>query len=188
MVARVALGRHRRAALHDSLVAVGLALAGRVSRNPRRARTLMAVHQQAALVGLVAIAVHGIALLGDRFLAPGLSGIAVPFVLGHEPLWTGSASPAAGWPRARAERLGQGPHRARAVAQAAPATILVYVLAVAHTLGSGTDASEPWMRVLLVTTGAPILFLFLMRVLPQGGSAPRSAASASRWSPPRAPA
>ncbi len=43
----------------------------------------------------------------------------------------------------------------------------MYVLSVAHTLGSGTDASEPWMRMLLLTTGAPILFLFLVRVLPQ---------------------
>jgi ferredoxin-NADP reductase len=45
------------------------------------------------------------------------------------------------------------------------ATILVYVLSVAHTLGAGTDASEPWMRMLLLVTGAPILFLFVMRVL-----------------------
>ena len=51
-------------------VAVGLAMAGRVSRNPRLARVLLTVHQQAALAGLVAIAVHGITLLGDRFLSP----------------------------------------------------------------------------------------------------------------------
>ena len=154
-------------------VAVGLAMAGRVSRNPRLARTLMAVHQQAALVGLVAIAVHGITLLGDRFLAPGLTGIAVPFVIDHEPLWTGLGV-IGGWLAAALglsywvrHRIGPGLWR-----RLHRATILVYVLAVAHTLGSGTDASEPWMRVLLVTTGAPILFLFLMRVLPQPRQGP----------------
>ena len=47
-------------------VGVGLAMAGRLS--PALARTLLSVHQQTALVGLVAIAVHGITLLGDRFL------------------------------------------------------------------------------------------------------------------------
>ena len=47
------------------------------------------------------------------------------------------------------------------------ATLLVYVLSVAHTLGAGTDAGEPWMRALLLATGAPILFLFLLRVLPR---------------------
>src|SRR5688572_29059140 len=70
-------------------VGVGLAMAGRVAGNPRLSRVLMAAHQQTALVGLVAIAVHGIALLGDRFMDPGLAGIAVPFVIRHEPLWTG---------------------------------------------------------------------------------------------------
>jgi ferredoxin-NADP reductase len=149
-------------------VGVGLAMAGRVSRNPRLARALMAVHQQTALVGLVAIAVHGITLLGDRFMDPGLAGIAVPFVIGHEPLFTGLGI-IGGWLAAVLglsywirNRIGAGLWR-----KLHRATILVYVLSVAHTLGAGTDASEPWMRVLLLTTGAPILFLFLMRVLPQ---------------------
>ena len=45
------------------------------------------------------------------------------------------------------------------------ATIVVYVLSVAHVLGA-TDAAEPWMRLLLLATGAPVLFLFVMRVVP----------------------
>jgi ferredoxin-NADP reductase len=154
-------------------VAVGLAMAGRVSRRPRLARALMAVHQQTALVGLVAIAVHGITLLGDRFIDPGLAGIAVPFVIDHEPLWTGLGV-VGGWLAAALglsywirDRIGPALWR-----KLHRATILVYVLSVAHTLGSGTDASEPWMRVLLVATGAPVLFLFLMRVLPQQRTGP----------------
>ena len=55
-------------------VGVGLAMAGRVSRRPALARTLLSVHQHTALIGLIAIAVHGITLLGDRFLSPGLAG------------------------------------------------------------------------------------------------------------------
>jgi ferredoxin-NADP reductase len=149
-------------------VGIGLAMAGRVSRNPRLARSLMALHQQTALIGLVAIAVHGIALLGDRFLAPGLAGIAVPFVIDREPLWTGLGV-VGGWLGAALglsywirQRIGAALWR-----RLHRATVLVYVLSVAHTLGAGTDASEPWMRVLLVATGAPIVFLFLMRVQPQ---------------------
>ena len=165
-------------------------MAGRVSRNPRLSRALMAVHQQTALVGLVAIAVHGIALLGDRFLAPGLAGIAVPFVIGHEPLWTGLGDHRRLARRAARPEL-LGPRTASAPAlwrRLHRATILVYVLSVAHTLGSGTDASEPWMRMLLLTTGAPILFLFLDARAAAAASGPaRSAASASRRSRPRAP-
>lgn len=145
-------------------VGVGLAMAGRLA--PRRARTLLAVHQQSALVGLVAIAVHGITLLGDTFLSPSLGDIAIPFTSEHEPLWTGLGV-TGGWLAAILglsywvrHRIGAGLWR-----RLHKATILVYVLSVAHTLGAGTDASEPWMRTLLVVTGAPILFLFLLRVL-----------------------
>ncbi|MDQ3935537.1 MAG: FAD-binding oxidoreductase [Actinomycetota bacterium] len=148
-------------------VAIGLAMAGRVSAQPDRRRLLMAVHQWTALVGLVAIAVHGILLLGDSFMKPGLVGISVPFVIDHKPLWTGLGV-TGGWLAAilglsywLRDRI--GPKRWRAMHRA---TILVYVLSVAHTLGSGTDAGEPWMRMLVVATGAPVLFLFVMRVLP----------------------
>ena len=46
------------------------------------------------------------------------------------------------------------------------ATILVYVLAVVHTLGAGTDAGEPWLRWAMALTGAPILYLLVVRMLP----------------------
>jgi ferredoxin-NADP reductase len=146
-------------------VGVGLMMASRMS--PRLSARLVAVHQQTALVGLIAIAVHGITLLGDKFLDPGLLGISVPFVIDHAPLWTGLGV-TGGWLAAILglsyyARNRIGPQRWRRLHKA---TLLVYLLSVAHTLGSGTDASEPWMRMLLVVTGAPILFLFLVRILP----------------------
>jgi ferredoxin-NADP reductase len=154
-------------------VGIGLAMAGRVSRRPELARTLMSLHQQTAVVGLVAIAVHGITLLGDRFLAPSLGDIALPFTSTYEPLWTGLGV-TAGWLGAVLglsywvrDRIGAALWR-----KLHRATVFVYVLAVAHTLGAGTDASEPWMRMLLLGTAAPILFLFVMRLLaPRAGPA-----------------
>ena len=145
-------------------VGIGLAMAGRL--RPRAARTLLGIHQQTALVGLVAIAVHAITLLGDRFMSPSIGDITLPFTSTYEPLWTGLGV-TGGW---LAAILGLsywirhriGPALWRKLHRA---TVLVYVLAVAHTLGAGTDASEPWMLVLLVATGAPILFLLLMRIL-----------------------
>jgi ferredoxin-NADP reductase len=143
-------------------VGLGLAMAGRVSRS----RALMALHQQTALVGLVAIAVHGITLLGDRFLAPSIGDIALPFTSTLEPVWTGLGV-TGGWLAAILglsywirNRIGAGLWR-----RLHRATILVHVLSVAHAVGAGTDASEPWMQLLLVITGAPILFLFVLRVL-----------------------
>ncbi len=154
-------------------VAIGLAMAGRVSHRPGLARTLLTVHQQTALVGLVAIAVHGITLLGDRFLSPSIGDIVLPFTSTYAPLWTGLGV-TAGWLGALLGlsywiRHRIGPALWRKLHRA---TVLVYVLAVAHTLGAGTDASTTWMRVLLVVTGAPIVFLFIMRVLtPPAGPA-----------------
>ena len=152
-------------------VGLGLAMAGRVTSVPRLHRALMALHQQTALVGLVAIAVHGITLLGDHYLRPGLAGISVPFVIDHARIWT-AMGVTGGWLAAilglsywMRHRI--GPARWRKLHRA---TLLVYILAVAHTLGSGTDAGETWMRLLLVATAAPILFLFVMRVLPAPGA------------------
>jgi ferredoxin-NADP reductase len=145
-------------------VGVGLAMAGRL--RPSLARTLLSVHQQTALVGLVAIAVHGITLLGDRFLKPTVGDIVVPFTSAHEPLWTGLGV-TGGWLAAILGLSFWARHRIGAALwrKLHRATILVYVLSVAHVLGAGTDAAESWMRALLLTTGAPILFLFVMRVL-----------------------
>ena len=146
-------------------VGIGLAMAGKVAARPLGAQ-LMAIHQHTALAGLVAIAVHGLTLLGDAHLSPSLGDIAIPFTSEHEPLWTGLGV-TGGW---LAAALGLtyyvrdkiGPKRWRSLHKL---TILVYVLGVAHTLGAGTDAGQPWLLAMLALTGAPVLFLFVMRVL-----------------------
>ncbi|MCW3010993.1 MAG: sulfurase, partial [Solirubrobacterales bacterium] len=148
-------------------VGLGLALAARVTRDPARMRLLGGLHQHAALTALVAIAVHGIALLGDGFLHPSVADVAVPFVMDRERVWTGLGV-TGGWVAALLglsywlrDRL--GPRRWRAAHRL---TTLAYVLSVLHALGAGTDAAEPWMLVLVVGSGAPVLFLLVLRVLP----------------------
>jgi methionine sulfoxide reductase heme-binding subunit len=49
--------------------------------------------------------------------------------------------------------------------QAHRLTIVVYALAVAHTLGAGTDASTPWMRIWLFATAPVIAVLFVVRLV-----------------------
>ena len=176
-------------------VTLGLAMAGRVARDPRRRRAMLSVHEQTALAGLVAIAVHGVTLLGDRWLHPGPVGIAVPFAMDYRPVWTGlgilGAYLAAALGLSFYARRRIGAKRWRSLHRA---TILVYVLAVAHTLGAGSDAATPWLRAQLVLTGAPVLFLLVMRVLPAArvsagargarpGSAPSPAPRSARSRP-----
>ena len=149
-------------------VALGLLMSGKLMRKPGRARTLVALHEQLALGGLLAIAVHGITLLGDAFLHPGLKGILIPGSIDYRPLWVGLGI-GAGY---LAAALGLSFYARRSIGprlwrKAHRATIVVYVLSVLHTLGAGTDASTPWLRWAMVISGAPILFLLTLRMLPQ---------------------
>jgi hypothetical protein len=51
-------------------------------------------------------------------------------------------------------------------------TILAYVLALAHVVGSGTDVRSPWMIAMLTGLTAPIAFAFSCRVLPGAVASP----------------
>jgi methionine sulfoxide reductase heme-binding subunit len=146
-------------------VALGLAMAARAVRRPGLPKILVAVHEHAALAALVAIAVHGITLLGDRWLDPGVAGITVPFVMDHRPLFTGLGI-VAGY---LAAILGLTFYVRRRVGtkrwrRAHRLTPLVYLLGAAHALGAGTDTR--WVAVLLVASATPVLYLGVLRALP----------------------
>jgi sulfoxide reductase heme-binding subunit YedZ len=157
-------------ALLATSVGLGLAMAARALRRPGLPRIALAIHEHLALAALVAIAVHGIALLGDRWLHPGPAGIAVPFAMDYRPLWTGLGI-VAGYLGAALGltfyvRRRLGTRRWRTAHRLTP---LVYVLAVAHTLGAGTDAGTPWLRGLLVALSIPLVYLAVLRALPAPG-------------------
>jgi sulfoxide reductase heme-binding subunit YedZ len=145
-------------------VLLGLTMAGRLRRGPGAAKTRVA-HEQLALAAIVAIAVHGISLLGDPWLRPGLSGITVPFALGYRPIYTGLGL-IAGYltvllalsfyvRRRIGGRTWRRLHRL---------TTGAYVLAVVHALGSGTDASLPAVRWAVLSSAAAVGALFAYRV------------------------
>lgn len=155
-------------------VGLGLWASIRAKRRPGMAVAMRGAHEHLALVGLVSIAVHGVALLGDPWLRPGVSGIAVPFEIGYRTVWV-AAGIIGGYLAALLGlsfyvRRHLGAARWRRVHRLAS---LVYVLAVAHTLGAGTDAGTPWLRSLMIVTGAPIIALFLIRVSQPARPAPQ---------------
>lgn len=168
-------------ALISLAVVIGLAMATGVLRRPGAKRELMRLHEHVALAGLGAITVHGLSLLGDQWLRPGLKGIAVPFALGYRPVFTGLGVIAAylaallGLSFYARRRIG-----ARLWRRLHRATVVVWLLSVVHVLGAGTDASTPWLRGILLLTGAPILYLSLLRVLqrPRRAGPPARAAAA----------
>ena len=75
--------------LISASVMLGLAMAARVLTRPSLKRACPRLHEQVALTALAAIAVHGLALLGDHWLKPGWRGITIPFALSYRPGFTG---------------------------------------------------------------------------------------------------
>ncbi len=147
-------------------VGLGLAMAGKVLRRPGLSRKLLAIHEQTALAGLVAIAVHGITLLGDPWLHPGISGIAVPFAMSFKTAFTGLGI-IGGY---LAALLGLSYYVRRRIGaklwrKAHRATIVVWLLGLVHALGAGTDAGAVWFRWWVIATTPIIGGLFVYRVL-----------------------
>ena len=145
-------------------VAIGLTMASKLIR-ARGAGPLMAkVHEHTALAGLIAIAVHGITLLGDKWLDPGVKGILVPFAIEYEPVFValgiigGYLAAFLGLTFYMRRRIGTKLWR-----KAHRATVLVWALGIVHTIGAGTDAGAPWLREFMVLTGVPIVALFAVR-------------------------
>lgn len=154
-------------------VGMGLAMALRAAKGPGAMARVRQVHEATALVGLLAIAGHGLLLLGDSYLRPGLAGIAIPFDTRHATFWTGLGV-IAGW---LAALLGLTFYARRRIGtklwrQMHRWTLVVYVLAVAHTFGSGTDSASLWLLVIVLATLAPIIVMAAVRLLPGDGPPP----------------
>jgi methionine sulfoxide reductase heme-binding subunit len=148
-------------------VGMGLAMSMRSAKGPGAMARLKTLHEATALTALLAIAGHGVTLLGDSYLRPGLSGIAVPFAMPHQPLWTGLGV-IGGWLAALFGltfyvRRWIGPKLWRKMHRW---TLAVYVLAVAHTLGTGTDSASLWLVIILIATVAPVAVMAALRYLP----------------------
>jgi sulfoxide reductase heme-binding subunit YedZ len=149
-------------------VGLGLAMAAKVVKGPGVPAYVKKLHEATALTALLAIAAHGLVLLGDSFLRPSLADLALPFRMAGQPLWTGVGI-IGGWLAAILGlsfyvRRWIGPGLWRRMHRW---TLAVYVLGVAHTLGSGSDAGSGWLLMILAATAIPIVFLLTLRLLPR---------------------
>ena len=153
--------------LSSVAVCAGLALGGRIGWLRGRSAQLKTVHEALSLATLAALAVHGLALLGDGYLHPGLLDIAVPFALDYRPVWTalgivggyGVAFLSLSY-YARA-RIGVARWRTlhRFIA-------LFWLLGVVHTLGAGTDAGRAWFLFVAAVVVLPPVALLALRFAP----------------------
>jgi methionine sulfoxide reductase heme-binding subunit len=151
--------------LVSASIGLGMAMATRAPRRPGMAVALRRTHQYVALSALVAIAAHGVFLLLDPWLHASASTLLVPFGLDYRPIWTGLGV-IAGWMTAvlgvsywLRNRIGR--KRWAAIHRL---TLGAYVLALAHVVGSGTDATSSWLLAVLAAALLPVLPLLARRL------------------------
>lgn len=151
-------------------VTAGL-LSGRDMPFARLKKTLelRAVHEALSMATIALVAAHGLLLLGDPWLQPGLTGISIPFVMSYQPFWTGLGI-IAGYGLAILglsyyARKWIGPSRWRVAHRFIAA---FWLLGLIHTIGAGTDAGEAWLWVPVALTSAPALALLIYRLVKSG--------------------
>ena len=120
-------------------------------------------------------------LLLDGYLRPSLAGVTLPFALGYRPFWTGLGV-IGGWlalilagsfyvRRWIGVKTWRWLHRW---------TLAVYILALAHVIGAGTDGRSPWMLALLAVLVAPNVFALAYRMLPAAPRSPQGCSQSAR--------
>ncbi|MFL5829181.1 MAG: hypothetical protein ACJ76X_04630 [Solirubrobacteraceae bacterium] len=145
-------------------VSLGLLMSTKLLRG--RVADLRVTHEVLSLATIVAIVVHAVALLGDKFLHPSLADISLPFASGYKTFWM-SLGILAGWAtillglsfyarRVIGAKRWRSLHRFTAVA---------WLAGLVHALGMGTDAGQVWFLAMLAIVAIPAAALLAVRLV-----------------------
>lgn len=145
-------------------VCIGLLMGGRLLRGRRI--EMRAAHEALSLATLATLLVHGLSLLGDGYLRPGVADVAVPFMSAYKTAWT-AAGIVAFWMLAA---LGVsyyargliGHQRWRRLHRF---TALAWMLGLVHALGEGSDAGQAWFLAMTALAAGPALGLLALRLV-----------------------
>jgi sulfoxide reductase heme-binding subunit YedZ len=160
--------------LLTSSVLAGLVLKARPFGNALRPAAVTDLHRFLALLGLGAVALHGLALVVDTAVPISVADLLVPGLAPYRPLWTGLGVLAAELMLvvyasfALRRRIG-----ARNWRRLHWATYLVFALATVHGLAAGTDSGTTWALALYGAATGAVLTATAWRALvpPKKGAA-----------------
>lgn len=149
--------------LASGTVAFGLTMGGRLIKRGGPDRRV--IHETLSLSVMVALAVHGLSLLGDKWLHPSLLQVTIPFLASYQTLAT-SVGIIAGWALILLGlsyylRRHIGSQRWRMIHRF---TLLAWALGLVHAFTEGTDAGKTWFIALIVLTAAPAIVMLPIRI------------------------
>lgn len=148
--------------LASATVGIGLTMGGKLIKHGAADRRT--AHEILSLSTMVAIAVHGLALLGDTYYPFTLLNVTIPFFAPYKNFYT-SLGIVAGWGMIV---LGASYYARRRIGQARWRTIhrftaVAWMLGLVHAFAEGTDAGKPWFIALIALTATPALGLLVFR-------------------------
>jgi methionine sulfoxide reductase heme-binding subunit len=152
-------------------VSLGLLMSTKLLK--RKGLDLRFTHEILSLSTLVAIVVHAVALLGDKFLRPSIADITIPFVSSYKSVWT-TIGIVSGWSLIL---LGLSYYARRSIGVARwrklhRLTALAWLLGLGHALGEGTDAGQVWFLAMVAIVAIPALGLLATRMLGRSSGTP----------------
>jgi methionine sulfoxide reductase heme-binding subunit len=152
--------------LSSMSICIGLLMGGgTLKASPTRRADLRVTHEALSLATLAALVIHGMTLIGDSYLHPSLSDVAIPFLSGYKTFWT-SIGIVAFWMLtilglSYYTRTRIGVQRWRALHRF---TALAWILGLAHSLGEGIDAGQTWFLAMSAIAAVPAIALLIFRL------------------------
>jgi methionine sulfoxide reductase heme-binding subunit len=160
-------------------VSLGLLMSTRLLKG--RGADLRVTHEILSLSAMVALVVHAVSLLGDKYLHPSVADIALPFASSYKTPWM-TLGIISGWAMLL---LGLSYYARRAIGsnrwrKAHRFTAVAWLGGLGHSLGMGTDAGQLWFLAMIGIVVIPALLLLATRV---GRSAAGTPARAGAGTP-----
>jgi methionine sulfoxide reductase heme-binding subunit len=167
-------------------VSLGLLMSTKLLK--RKGPDLRVTHEILSLSTMVAIVVHAVALLGDKFLHPSIADIAIPFVSSYKSVWT-TIGIVSGWSLIL---LGLSYYARRSIGVARwrklhRFTALAWLLGLGHALGEGTDAGQVWFLAMVAIVAIPAFGLLATRMLGSSSGRPTTPTPSNPTPARRAP-
>ena len=153
-------------------MAMGVTITNRLAKVWPGGPTAFELHEFFSLLGIAFALFHGMILMGDHYIHYSLTQVLVPFSSQqYKPLWVGLGQLAFyAWGIIVLSFYFRKRISTRVWRLIHYATYLIFLLALAHGVVSGTDSGFSWTNTLYWASGVSLFFLLVYRILVSAGN------------------